>query len=157
MGIAFIIFGLLFSNSVSRPIHRLADLAARIAAGDLEVGSIPVKSRDEVGILSASFNTMSRSIREMVEGLKEKADLERQLHEEEIALERMQRTLQEARFMGLQAQINPHFLFNALNTISRTALFEGADKTSQLIKSVAALFRYHLRDPRKTVRFPRNL
>ena len=87
----------------------------------------------------------------MVEGLHEKADLERRLHEEEISMVRMQRSLQEARFMGLQSQINPHFLFNALNTISRTALFEGAEGTSGLIKSLATLFRYHLRDPRKWI------
>jgi len=63
----------------------------------------------------------------------------------------MQRSLQEARFMGLQSQINPHFLFNALNTISRTAMFEGAEGTGGLIKSLATLFRYHLRDPRKKI------
>jgi sensor histidine kinase YesM len=157
VGAAFILFGLIFSNSVSRPIHHLAELSSRIAAGDLEVGTIPVSGADEVGVLSSSFNSMSRSIREMVEGLKEKAELERKLHEEEIVLERTQRSLQEARFMGLQAQINPHFLFNALNTISRTALFEGAEGTSGLIKSLATLFRYHLRDPRKSVLFSEEL
>lgn len=157
VGAAFILFGLFFSNSVSRPIHKLAELSSRIAAGDLAVGLMPINGSDEVAVLSRSFNEMSRSIREMVEDLKEKAELERKLHEEEIALERMQRSLEEARFMGLQAQINPHFLFNALNTISRTAQFEHADGTSGLIKSLATLFRYHLRDPRKSVSFSEEL
>ncbi|WP_319559903.1 sensor histidine kinase [Marispirochaeta sp.] len=151
VGAAFFLFAVLFSNSISRPIHHLAELSSRIAGGDLEVEILPVERSDEVGTLFSSFNAMSRSIRQMVEGVKEKADLERRLHEEEIALERMQRSLQEARFMGLQSQINPHFLFNALNTISRTAMFEGAEGTSGLIKSLASLFRYHLRDPRKRV------
>ncbi|WP_319475339.1 histidine kinase [Marispirochaeta aestuarii] len=151
VGGAFFLFAVLFSNSISRPIHRLAELSSRIAGGDLEVEILPVERADEVGTLFSSFNAMSRSIRQMVEGLKEKADLERRLHEEEISMERMQRSLQEARFMGLQSQINPHFLFNALNTISRTAMFEGAEGTSGLIKSLATLFRYHLRDPRKRI------
>jgi sensor histidine kinase YesM len=151
VGGAFFLFAVLFSNSISRPIHHLADLSSRIAGGDLEVEILPVERSDEVGTLFSSFNAMSRSIREMVEGLQEKADLERRLHEEEISMERMQRSLQEARFMGLQSQINPHFLFNALNTISRTAMFEGAEGTGGLIKSLATLFRYHLRDPRKKI------
>ena len=151
VGAVFFLFAVFFSNSISRPIHRLAELSSRIASGDLEVEILPVKRSDEVGTLFYSFNAMSKSIRQMVEGLKEKADLERRLHEEEIALERMKRSLQEARFMGLQSQINPHFLFNALNTISRTALFEKAEGTSGLIMSLASLFRYHLRDPRKRV------
>ena len=48
------------------------------------------------------------------------------------------------RYNALQAQINPHFLFNTLNVISRTALFEGADTTVDLIDSLASIFRYTL-------------
>ena len=157
VGVAFIIFGILFANSVSRPIHRLAELSSRIADGELAVEIVPVNRSDEIGVLAESFNSMSSSIRQMVEGLKEKAELERRLHEDEIALERARRSLQEARLMSLQSQINPHFLFNTLNTISRTALFERAEGTAGLIKSLAALFRYHLRDHRKSVCFSEEL
>jgi LytS/YehU family sensor histidine kinase len=66
---------------------------------------------------------MATSIKEMVEGLKEKAELEKLLHEEELALVSMGKALREAQFMNLQEQMKPHFLFNALNTIARSALW----------------------------------
>jgi len=44
----------------------------------------------------------------------------------------------------LQNQINPHFLFNTLNTVSKMAYLEDAKATSDLIESVAALLRHSL-------------
>ncbi|MDU5946079.1 MAG: histidine kinase [Paenibacillus macerans] len=44
----------------------------------------------------------------------------------------------------LQSQINPHFLFNTLNSISKLAYIEGAPKTSDLAVSVSRLLRYNL-------------
>ncbi|HUX21185.1 MAG TPA: histidine kinase, partial [Spirochaetia bacterium] len=151
LGILSIVFGVLFSNYVSRPIRRLANLSSRIAAGDLDIGNIEVNSRDEIGILAESFNAMSQSIRERVNDLREKAVLEKRLHEEELTVVRMEQSLREAQFLGLQSQINPHFLFNTLNIIARSALFERADGTATLIQSLSRLFRYNLRNSQKTV------
>ena len=58
---------------------------------------------------------------------------------------RTKRELEKARYNALQSQINPHFLFNTLNTISRTALFENAPSTVDLIDNLAAVFRYTLK------------
>lgn len=151
LGILSIVFGVLFSNYVSGPVRKLADLSSRIAAGDLDVGDMKVDSHDEIGILAASFNAMSRSIRQRVKDLREKAMLEKKLHEEELTIVKMEQSLHEAQFLGLQSQINPHFLFNTLNTIARTAMFERAEGTAQLIQSLSRVFRYNLRDSRKTV------
>jgi sensor histidine kinase YesM len=56
----------------------------------------------------------------------------------------MEMALREAQFMNLQDQIRPHFLFNALNTISRSALFEGAGATETLARTLGKLMRYSL-------------
>ncbi|MNV65596.1 Sensor histidine kinase YpdA [compost metagenome] len=56
----------------------------------------------------------------------------------------MQRLVKELELQALQSQINPHFLFNTLNVLSRLALLEGADKTSDLIISMSNLLRYSL-------------
>jgi len=151
LGALSILFGIMFSNYVSGPVGRLAELASRIASGDLDVDDMRVDSRDEIGILAASFNSMSSSIRDLVTDLRDKAELEKRLHEEELTIVRMEQSLREAQFLGLQSQINPHFLFNTLNTIARTAQFERAEQTSRLIQSLARVFRYNLRDANKTV------
>jgi nitrate/nitrite-specific signal transduction histidine kinase len=149
-----LLFGLAaaaFSASVAGPIHRLALASERIAAGELDVPEIKAATGDEVEILAHSFNTMSRSIRSMVEDLRGKAELEKQLREEERELMEKERALREAQFISLQDQIQPHFLFNALNTIARTALFENAAKTEELSLALGRLFRYALSAPESMV------
>ncbi|AEJ20730.1 sensor histidine kinase [Gracilinema caldarium] len=136
----FIITGVAFSSSIAKPIHRLAEVSQHIAQGELNVPEIYTNTGDEIDILSQSFNTMSRNIKKMVQDLQEKAKLERQLREEELAL-------REAQFINLQDQIRPHFLFNAINTIARTALFEEAHETEKLALALGTLFRYALASP----------
>lgn len=144
--LAFSIFvGMIFSNYIINPIKKLANASIEISKGNLDIEKVRIQSKDEVGILTDSFNTMSTSIKCLVENLQEKVIVEKKLHEEEIELLRMEQLLKEARFLALQSQINPHFLFNTLNTISRVAMFEEADDTMQLIQSLANIFRYRLR------------
>ncbi|EGW35916.1 histidine kinase-, DNA gyrase B-, and HSP90-like ATPase family protein [Desulfosporosinus sp. OT] len=69
---------------------------------------------------------------QLVEELKAKADLEATLHVTELK--------------ALQAQVNPHFLFNTLNTIARLALLEGAGKTQEIVYALSDLVRENLRD-----------
>jgi two-component system, sensor histidine kinase YesM len=137
-------FAALFASSIAAPIRRLAEATDRMAAGDLDVESVAVDSRDEVAVLARGFDAMSANIRALVEGLKEKAELQRLVHERDIERVSMGRALREAQFMNLQDQIRPHFLFNALNTIARSALLEGASDTERLATSLGKLMRYSL-------------
>lgn len=138
--------GFLFVNSFINPIKKLAGTSMRISSGDLDVEEVTIVSKDEVGILADSFNTMSRSIHRYVSDLKEKVIIEKRLHEEELEVIRMEQLLKESQFEALQSQINPHFLFNTLNMISRTAMFEEAQDTLKLIQALSNLFRYKLRN-----------
>ena len=138
--------GFLFVNSFINPIKKLATTSMRISSGDLDVERVNIASKDEVGILADSFNTMSLSIQSYVKDLKEKAIIEKRLYEETLEVVRMEQLLREAQFEALQSQINPHFLFNTLNTISRTAMFEEAEDTLKLTQALSNLFRYKLRN-----------
>jgi two-component system sensor histidine kinase YesM len=95
-------------------------------------------------VLAHGFNAMAANIRTMVEDLREKAELERRLHEETLSRVSMGKALREAQFMYLQGQIRPHFLFNALNTIARSALLEEAEGTERLAQGLGRLLRYSL-------------
>ncbi|MCQ6268827.1 PocR ligand-binding domain-containing protein [Fictibacillus sp. WQ 8-8] len=58
----------------------------------------------------------------------------------------LENLLQEAQLKVLQSQINPHFLFNTLNTISRLAYLENAEQTQNVTYSLAKIMRYSLRN-----------
>jgi len=149
--IVFLIIGTFFSESVTRPIRQLAEISMRMAEGNLESTDYVIPNRDELGQLSESFNIMSRNIREMVKSLEDKVLIEKKLREDEVKLVEMDVRLKEAQFLSLQSQISPHFLFNTLNTISRTSMFEKAPNTVKLIDSLANILRYTLNNQNKIV------
>ncbi len=144
IGVLFLVFGTFFSESIARPIRQLADISMKMASGNLEVEGVKVPYKDEIGILTDSFNRMSRNIHNMVKSLEDKVKIEKRLREDEVKLAEMDRSLKEAQFLSLQSQISPHFLFNTLNTISRTSMFEKAPNTVKLIESLSSIFRYTL-------------
>ncbi len=154
IGAAFLFalfIGGLFANYLVRPIKHLADASMKISGGQLDIELKEYESGDEVGVLGKSFNTMSASIRKYVSDLEQTVIIEKKLHEEEMEVVRMEQLVREARFHALQSQINPHFLFNTLNTISRTAMFENADNTVGLIQSLSSLFRYKLKQDNDSI------
>lgn len=136
----------LIANSITKPIRRLAAASEKLARGELEIDPLPRKSHDEVGVLADSFFIMSQNIRFSIENLQEKAELEKKLHEEELTLLSMGKALREAQFMNLQDQMRPHFLFNALNSIARTALLEKAKATERLAISLSKLLRSTIKE-----------
>jgi two-component system, sensor histidine kinase YesM len=137
-------FAVIFSRRVTRPVIALAHAAHEIADGNLSAPIIRVETKDEIETLATAFAKMQRNIRQLISDVQGKRELE-------LRTARLSHSLREAQLLGLQSQINPHFLFNTLNTISRTALFEGASETTELIQSLAHVFRYMLQEPHTTV------
>ena len=144
ISILFLFFGTFFSESVTRPIRELAARSLKMAEGDLTISNYMVPYKDELGVLTNSFNIMNTNIHEMIKSLEGKVEIERRLREDELKIAEMNRSLKEAQFLSLQSQISPHFLFNTLNTISRTSMFEKAPNTVKLIESLSNIFRYTL-------------
>lgn len=132
-----IAFALWFSKGINRPIQSLSRAAHEISTGNFDGQAVHIESKDELELLGNTFNIMRENIREYIIEMKEKLELERLFKELELK--------------HLQNQINPHFLFNTLNTVSRMAYLENAENTSRLIDSVAALLRYSLGDNKKSV------
>jgi sensor histidine kinase YesM len=130
------------TRSVTRPLHQLARAAGEVSGGNFDIGQIPVQSMDEVGIVTNTFNEMVENIRNYIEQLRVTMERENQLKERELM---MQSHLKDAQLKYLQAQINPHFLFNTLNAGAQLAMMEEADKTGRFLENVAEFFRYNVR------------
>ncbi|PTW58993.1 histidine kinase [Breoghania corrubedonensis] len=67
------------------------------------------------------------------------------LMEESKRRAELERSLREAELQALSYQVNPHFLFNVLNTIGRLALMEGAEETETTVHAFADMMRYVLK------------
>lgn len=127
-----------------RPVASMVESARQIFHGRFDGEEIPIEGPVELQYLEQSMNQMRDSLRERMEMIEQNALLEKKIHRQEIERIRTTRELEKARYNALQSQINPHFLFNTLNVISRTALFEGANATVDLLDTLASIFRYTL-------------
>lgn len=72
--------------------------------------------------------------------------VQKQLMDEIRSKADLENLLRAAELKALQSQVNPHFLFNTLNTIARLALLEGASRTQEIVYALSDLLRNNLRD-----------
>lgn len=131
-----------FTGTLIKPLHTLAEQADEVAKGNFEVVLAESTSRDEIGVVTNAFNQMVVSIHQYIERVKESMETERVLKEKELLMESR---LKDAQLKYLQAQINPHFLFNTLNAGAQLAMMEGADETYEYVQSVSAFYRYNVK------------
>jgi len=133
-----------FTRRLSGPLLTLSKFSKTISLGNFDIQSIEVESNDEIGELAQSFNIMVKNTKEYIENIKEKANIEKQLRHQEKQNAQMKNLLKTTELLALQAQINPHFLYNTLNAGSQLAILEGADRTGEFLINVSDLFRYNL-------------
>lgn len=138
ISLILVLFTYWFSLSITRPIQKLTFAARELSRGRFDL-QIEVQSNDEISFLAKTFDRMRININNLISEIQHKAQLERELQENRLLLK-------ESQLRSLQSQINPHFLFNTLDTLSKKAYLEGAAETSDLIVNVAGLLRYNLRN-----------
>ena len=130
------------AGTIISPLKTLAKSADEVAKGNFDVELLEVQSRDEIGVVTGAFNQMVISIRQYIERIRESMEVERALKEKELLMETH---LKDAQLKYLQAQINPHFLFNTLNAGAQLAMMEGADRTYEYVQNMAEFFRYNVK------------
>ncbi len=144
----------IMTGHIADPLQTLTTAAEKIRDGELESFEkvqIQTAFYEEVQTLIGVFNMMVMQLRKQINVIKEKARAEAALHEKELENMRIITLLKTSEFKALQMQMNPHFLFNTLNMIARTADFGDTDKTSLLLQKTAQLLRYNLDYSGKTV------
>ena len=133
---------MMLTRDIVTPLTNLAQTAKLVGQGNFHVKVTPIQSRDELGIVTGTFNQMVDSLDQYVNKIRESAEKEQEMRARELLMENH---LKEARLKYLQSQINPHFLFNSLNAGVQLAVMEDAEKTSVFIEKMAALFRYNVK------------
>ncbi|MBB6635838.1 sensor histidine kinase [Cohnella thailandensis] len=126
-----------FSKSITRPVLKLTQAAKELSRGRFDL-QVEVTSNDEISFLAKMFERMRVNINNLIQEIQQKAQLENELQQNKLML-------QESQLRSLQSQINPHFLFNTLDTLSKKAYLEGSEETSDLLANVAGLLRYNLK------------
>lgn len=147
--LSLIIFLILYFTitRITKPLVEISNVAIKVSKRDFNVPLFNKKSNDEIGNICHAFDRMIISIREYIDTIWDKARTEAELKEKEIE---MQALYTDAQLKALQNQINPHFLFNTLNTGAQLAMMENADKTCYFIEQVADFFRYNIQQQKKT-------
>lgn len=135
-----------FTEKVSGPIIHLGTEANRIASGIFDQRELLVEADDEIGAAARAFNLMKKSIQQSFDEIRKKAEIERALMEQQVKNLEMTSLLKNAELSALQARINPHFLFNTLNTGIQLAVVEDADRTRRYLEQLTKLMRYSFRD-----------
>lgn len=116
-------FNRYITHNVTRPLSTLAETMERFGKGELTV-CVPIEYNDEVGRLSDNFNKMTVQIGQLIE----------QVYEEQ----RMKRKYE---ISVLQAQINPHFLYNTLNSVCSLIKVGKPDEAYVMICAIGQFYR----------------
>ncbi|WP_317980326.1 sensor histidine kinase [Paenibacillus glycanilyticus] len=129
-----IITAIFLANSISNPILKMIRLMRQVMSGDLTVRFRVKKHSDEFDILGNNFNYMVARIDELLKTVYEEQNQKRT-----------------AELKALQAQINPHFLYNTLDIIKWTALIQKANNAAEMVSLLSRLLRISLDKGKETV------
>lgn len=137
--IAFFI-ALFFSDNISNPIRKLVKSMSVVQNGDFDI-SIHYSRNDEFSYLIQTYKKMVHDIKELINKLyiSEVTKKEAELKAKEAELK-----AREADLKSLQAQINPHFLYNTLDSINWMAIEHDVSDISTMVTSLSDFFRYSL-------------
>ncbi len=142
IGIVNIVVVYLMTKSMTLPLVDLARAANEVADGNFDVDIATGEGKDEINVVSKAFKQMVESIQRYIAQIRDSVMRESMLKEHELVMENR---MKEVQLRSLQAQINPHFLFNTLNAGEQLAMMEGADKTTEFIENMADFFRYNIK------------
>ena len=129
----FLLLAYKLYKDIIQPIYELSDKMRRIENGEMGV-LVDNGRKDEIGVLFRAFNKMSNQINFLVN----------RVYKEQLALKNSE-------IRALQAQINPHFLYNTLETINWTARLSGADEVADMLEALGGIMEVNI--DRKDERF----
>lgn len=133
VAIISIILALKYSKKIAKPIGDMTSLMRKVENGHRDV-CMECHCTDEIGELAHGFNDMIKEINRLID-----EDFKKEL------------LVQQAEFNALKSQVNPHFLYNALNSIKWMASLEENDAVIEATGALAKFFRYSVKNNVDTV------
>lgn len=127
--IASLVMAYLSTKSTSRRAKKVTDAMQKLRSGDLSTRIAIHDSEDELGQIAANFNEMCDSLQNYIN---------------KVYLSEIKQ--KNAQLSALQSQINPHFLYNTLETIRMRAITKGDEDAGEMIHLLAVLFRSTIRE-----------
>ncbi|WP_424766451.1 sensor histidine kinase [Paenibacillus sp. sgz302251] len=131
--LVFSLAGLFISRFYSRKVSKIVRVLDAFQEGDFQK-KINFKGKDEFTRISIALNEMGQNIDELIQ---------------EVYMTNLKK--KEAELESLQAQINPHFLYNTLSSISRLAKFGEVDKLQRMVIDLAKFYRLSLNEGRTVI------
>jgi two-component system sensor histidine kinase YesM len=120
------VISILLAWNVSSPLNRLTRLMKRVEKGNFDV-DLSIETKDEVGMLANSFNSMVYEIKDLIR--------------ENYQIELKQK---EAELYALQSQINPHFMYNTLETIAMCVEDDDKDTVVKMVTLLGRMLRFSI-------------
>ncbi|MDY3918995.1 MAG: histidine kinase [Candidatus Limivivens sp.] len=133
---------MVISDGIANTICILLEKIRAISKGDFQTQIVP-QSRDEIGMLAVEFNDMSGQIQSLIE----------QVSEEKTKMKSAEIKTLQFEYDALQAKLNPHFLYNTLESINSMAKLHGDEQIARSIYLLGNYLRDTISNKRKFVFF----
>lgn len=127
-----------FGKSLVQPLRKLVRNMRLMEKGEWQTID-PGDREDEFGYLIHNYNKMLTRLSDMIEQVYE-AELKSQ--KAELSVQRIALEQHKAEFQALQLQINPHFLYNTLETIKCYAVVQDSEEIMEMVEAMASMLRY---------------
>ena len=127
-------------RSIARPIDALAKRMRHHSDSDADADWTPGTSA------IAEINALENSYRALIAQSAEHQRMERELSQQKLENEQTRNLLKSAELDMLRMQMNPHFLFNTLNSISALGEMENAPRVSEMVQQLSEMLRYSMSD-----------
>lgn len=114
---------ILLSNILTKPLSDIVKRMKLISAGDFSVDK-SLEGDNEIGTLGKGINTLSQSVASLMEQIRREEAMKKELE-----------------YKTLQSQINPHFVYNVLNSIKIMARLQSADSIYRMVESFGELLK----------------